>query len=46
LSSTDIIKNRMREVKDLPEMLFTQIMLADDRAIRSTFVNGKLVYEK
>lgn len=46
LSSTDIIKNRMREVKNLPEMLFIQIMLADDRAIRSTFVNGKLVYEK
>ncbi|MAV87666.1 MAG: guanine deaminase [Rhodospirillaceae bacterium] len=46
LSSTDIIKNRMRDVEDLSEMLFTQIMLADDRAIRATFVNGKLVYEK
>jgi guanine deaminase len=43
LSSTNLIKQRMRTVDDLAETLFIQIILADDRAIRATYAGGKQV---
>jgi len=44
LTSTKIIRNRMKYVDKLGEILFLQIILADDRAIRTTYANGKQVY--
>jgi guanine deaminase len=44
LKSTEIIRNRMKHVDKLAEILFLQIILADDRAIRTTYANGKQVY--
>ena len=44
LTSTEIIRNRMKHVDKLAEILFLQIILADDRAIRTTYANGKQVY--
>jgi len=44
LTSTKIIRNRMKHVDKLAEILFLQIILADDRAIRTTYANGKQVY--
>ncbi|MEE3000510.1 MAG: guanine deaminase [Pseudomonadota bacterium] len=41
LNSTELIRRRMMQVSDLDETLFLQIILADDRAIRATYVNGK-----
>jgi hypothetical protein len=34
----------MKHVDKLAEILFLQIILADDRAIRTTYANGKQVY--
>ena len=45
LNSTQIIRNRMTQSNELAEILFLQIILADDRAIRTTYANGKQVYK-
>ena len=45
LKSTKIIKNRMEHQDSLADMLFSQIILADDRAVRATYANGQAVYE-
>ena len=45
LESTDIIKNRIKHANELAEILFLQIILADDRAIRATYANGNKVYK-
>ncbi len=45
LNSTQIIRNRMTKSNELDEVLFLQIILADDRAIRTTYANGKQVYK-
>ena len=45
LNSTQIIRNRMAQSNELAEILFLQIILADDRAIRTTYANGKQVYK-
>ena len=45
LESTDIIKNRIKHSNELAEILFLQIILADDRAIRATYANGNKVYK-
>ncbi|MGI9380856.1 MAG: guanine deaminase [Methyloligellaceae bacterium] len=44
LKSKPVIERRMRHAADLTEALFTQIILADDRAINATYVSGKLLY--
>ena len=45
LKSTEIISNRMKQSNELAEILFSQIIMADDRAIRTTYANGKQVYK-
>ena len=45
LESTNIIKNRIKHANELAEILFLQIILADDRAIRATYANGNKVYK-
>ena len=44
LKSTEMINNRMKYGNDLADILFSQVILADDRAIRATYANGKRVY--
>lgn len=46
LNSTPIIKYRMTHADNLEEVLFIQLALGDDRAIRATYVNGSLAYER
>ena len=46
LNSTDLIQHRMQHVESLSDILFAQIVLADDRAIRATYANGAAVYER
>ena len=46
LKSTPIIEYRMRHCDDLEEALFVQMTMADDRAVRATYVAGKLAYER
>ncbi len=45
LYSTPIIKYRMKYAENLEEVLFIQMTLGDDRAVRATYVNGSLAYE-
>lgn len=46
MRSTPEIANRMRTVKDCWEALFVQMMLADDRAIRETYIGGKRLFKR
>jgi guanine deaminase len=46
LKSTPIIDYRMQFVKDINEALFVQMTLADDRAVRATYVAGELRHSK
>ncbi|MFI5371708.1 MAG: guanine deaminase [Candidatus Eisenbacteria bacterium] len=46
LRSTPLLEWRMRQVDSLDDAFFLQMMLADDRAIRATYVGGKLVYSR
>jgi guanine deaminase len=46
LRSTPLLEWRMRQVESVEDALFLQMMLADERAIRATFVAGKLVYSR
>ena len=46
LKSTPIIEYRMRHCNDLEEALFVQMTMADDRAVRATYVAGNLAYER
>ena len=46
LRSTPFIDYRMTHCRDLEEALFVQLALADDRAIRATYVGGRLVHER
>lgn len=46
LHSTPLIRFRMRYARDLEEALFIQMMMGDDRAIRATYVGGRLVYQR
>ena len=43
--STPMIQNRMKSVENINDMLFTQMILADDRAIRATYACGNVVHE-
>ncbi len=44
LASTPLIKRRMADVETIHDVLFAQIILADDRAIRATYAAGNLIY--
>lgn len=46
LIATPIAAYRMKYARDLEEKLFIQMILADDRAIQTTFVAGKPVYRR
>ena len=46
LNSTPIVRNRMHRADSFSDQLFTQIILADDRAIRATYSAGKIVYDR
>ncbi len=46
LESTPVIRYRMKHAADLPEALFVQMTLGDDRAVQATYVAGKCVYER
>jgi guanine deaminase len=46
LKSTPAIEHRMHYARDLWETLFIQMIMADDRAIRATYVNGRKLYER
>jgi guanine deaminase len=46
LKSTSAIEHRMRYANSLSEALFIQMIMADDRAIRATYVNGRKLYQR
>lgn len=46
LQSTPAIANRMSYARDLAETLFIQMMMADDRAIRATYIAGNKLYNR
>jgi guanine deaminase len=46
LASTDLIARKIGTCKTLDEVLFSLMILGDDRAISETYVAGKSVYKK
>lgn len=46
LKSTPLIAERMKHADTLDEALFIQMILADDRAIKATFIEGAHVYQR
>ena len=46
LKSTPMIAHRANHAEDLWQMLFVQMIMADDRAIRATYIGGKRLYER
>jgi guanine deaminase len=46
LRSTPLIEFRMRYVDGIDEALGVQLALGDDRAIRATYVGGKLAFDR
>ncbi len=46
LASTPLIAGRLAECASLADQLFVQIVLADDRAIRATWVAGELRHDR
>ena len=46
LKSTPLIELRMGRVRDISDVLFTQMILGDDRAIRRTYSGGRLVHTR
>lgn len=46
LKSTPLIEYRMRHADSLDEALSVQMTLADDRAVRATYVAGRSVYQR
>ena len=45
LKSTPLIARRVSQAENFWDILFSQIILADDRAIKATYVFGELAYE-
>ena len=41
LNSTAVIAQRMHRAESLRDMLFAQIIMADDRAIRAVYAEGR-----
>lgn len=46
LHATPMLAQRVAHARDLDEALFALLMLGDDRAVRSTYVGGRRVYER
>lgn len=46
LESTPLIRRRMRSADSLFEALFVQMIMADDRAIRATYVAGRKLHDR
>lgn len=46
MRSTPLIDFRMKQAQGLAEQLFIQMTLGDDRAVRATYVAGRLAYER
>lgn len=46
LSSRPLIQQRMNRANDITDVLFIQMILADDRAILATYADGKIVYKR
>jgi guanine deaminase len=46
LKSTPLIDFRMRHAENLDQVLSIQMTLADDRAVRATYVAGRKVYQR
>jgi guanine deaminase len=46
LKSTPLIEYRMRYCNDIHDVLFIQMTLADDRAIRATYIAGQIAHER
>jgi guanine deaminase len=46
LASQPLIAQRMTQVDDIFGALFLQMILADDRAVRATYVAGRKAYER
>lgn len=46
MKSTPLIKYRMEFAKDIYDALFVQMTLADDRAVKQTYIAGVLRYDR
>jgi guanine deaminase len=46
LKSTPLIEYRMRYCNDIHDVLFTQMTMADDRAIRATYIAGQVAHQR
>ncbi len=46
LNSRPIIKERMKHAGDIWDVLFVQMILADDRAVRSVYAGGSKIYDR
>jgi guanine deaminase len=46
LKSQPVIAHRMRTADNIWDALFIQMILADDRAVRATYVGGRKAYER
>jgi len=46
LAATPLIKRRLSHTNTFEQMLFALMILADDRAVRQTFVAGKLAHDR
>ncbi len=44
--STPIIRQRVERAENLRDLLFAQMVLADDRAVRATYAGGRKIHEK
>ena len=46
LKSTPLISRRMAHCRDLMDALFVQMTLGDERAVRATYIAGRLAYDR
>lgn len=46
LNSTEIIDYRMQFASEIEEKLFLQMILADDRSVHATYINGEKVFDR
>jgi guanine deaminase len=46
LKSTPVIEYRMRHCEDFDEALFIQMTMGDDRAVKATYIAGRLTYSR
>ena len=46
LASTNLIRRRVARTENIWDVLFAQMILADDRAITATYVAGEPLYRR